>query len=166
MYIIPYWKVKVNVQEEQTMSYQEKKNIVSLISTLLIFGFYCLYVYQKYQVGSIDSTDTYRFWGTVILILIPVSIVTKIIITIVFNIIYRISTKEVEPSFADELDKLIELKATKNSHYVFTLGFLLAMGSLVMDMPHSAMFIILILSGFVSELVGTVTQLYLYRKGV
>jgi hypothetical protein len=166
MYIIPYWKVKVNVQEEQTMSYQEKKNIVSLISTLLIFGFYCLYVYQKYQVGSIDSTDTYRFWGTVILILIPVSIVTKIIITIVFNIIYRITTKEVEPLFADELDKLIELKATKNSHYVFTLGFLLAMGSLVMDMPHSAMFIILILSGFVSELVGTVTQLYLYRKGV
>lgn len=148
------------------MSYQEKKNIVSLISTLLIFGFYCLYVYQKYQEGSIDSTDTYRFWGTVILILIPVSIAAKIIITIVFNIIYRITTKEVEPSFADELDKLIELKATKNSHYVFTLGFLLAMGSLVMDMPHSAMFIILILSGFVSELVGTVTQLYLYRKGV
>lgn len=148
------------------MSYQEKKNIVSLISTLLIFGFYCLYVYQKYQAGSIDSTDTYRFWGTVILILIPVSIAAKIIITIVFNIIYRITTKEVEPSFADELDKLIELKATKNSHYVFTLGFLLAMGSLVMDMPHSAMFIILILSGFVSELVGTVTQLYLYRKGV
>ena len=148
------------------MSYQEKKNIVSLISTLLIFGFYCLYVYQKYQEGSIDSTDTYRFWGTVILILIPVSIAAKIIITIVFNIIYRITTKEVEPSFADELDKLIELKATRNSHYVFTLGFLLAMGSLVMDMPHSAMFIILILSGFVSEIVGTVTQLYLYRKGV
>ena len=75
------------------MSYQEKKNIVSLISTLLIFGFYCLYVFQKYQEGSIDSTDTFRFWGAVILILIPVSIVAKIIITIVFNIIYRITTK-------------------------------------------------------------------------
>jgi hypothetical protein len=95
-----------------------------------------------------------------------VSIAAKIIITIVFNIIYRITTNEVEPSFSDELDKLIELKATKISHYVFTLGFLLAMGSLVMDMPHSAMFIILILSGFVSEMVGVITQLYLYRKGV
>jgi hypothetical protein len=148
------------------MSYQEKKNIVSLVGTLLVFGFYCLYVFQKYPVGSLDSTDTSSFWGAFILILIPVSIVAKIIITIVFNIIYRITTNEAEPSFADELDKLIELKATKNSHYVFTLGFLLAMGSLVMDMPHSAMFIILILSGFVSELVGVVTQLYLYRRGV
>lgn len=148
------------------MSYQEKKNYVSLIGTILILGIYCLYVFQKYPAGSLDSTDIYSFWGTFILILIPVSIVGKIIITIVFNIVYRITTNEVEPTFSDELDKLIELKATKVSHYVFTLGFLLAMGSLVVDMPHSAMFIILILSGFVSEMVGVITQLYLYRKGV
>src|SRR4051794_6193954 len=118
------------------MSYQEKKNVVSLIGNLLVFGFYCLYVFQNYPFGSPDSTDTFRFWGAFILILIPVSIVAKIIITIVFNIIYRITTNEVEPSFSDELDKLIELKATKNPHYAFTLGFLLAMGSLVMDLPH------------------------------
>jgi hypothetical protein len=68
------------------MSYQEKKNIVSLIGPLLVFGFYCLYVFQKYPVGSLDSTDTSSFWGAFILILIPVSIVAKIIITIVFNI--------------------------------------------------------------------------------
>lgn len=148
------------------MSYQEKKNYVSLIGTILILGIYCLYVFQKYPAGSLDSTDIYSFWGAFILILIPVSIVGKIIISIVFNIVYRITTNEVEPTFSDELDKLIELKATKVSHYVFTLGFLLAMGSLVVDMPHSAMFIILILSGFVSEMVGVITQLYLYRKGV
>jgi hypothetical protein len=148
------------------MSYQEKKNIVSLLGTILVFGLYCLYVFQKYPVGSLDSTETFRYWGAFILILIPVSIVAKIIITIVFNIIHRITTNEVEPSFSDELDKLIELKATKNSHYVFTLGFLLAMGSLVMEMPHSAMFIILISSGFLSEMAGVITQLYLYRKGV
>lgn len=148
------------------MSYQEKKNIVSLISTLLIFGSYCLYVFQMYQEGSIDSTDSFSFWGSVILILIPVSIVAKIIISIVFNIIYRITTHEKEPSFSDELDKLIELKATRNSHYVFILGFLLSMGSLVIDMPTSVMFIILIFSGFVSEVVGVITQLYLYRRGV
>jgi hypothetical protein len=148
------------------MSYQEKKNIVSLLGTILVFGLYCLYVFQKYPVGSLDSTETFRYWGAFILVLIPVSIVAKIIITIVFNIIHRITTNEVEPSFSDELDKLIELKATKNSHYVFTLGFLLAMGSLVMEMPHSAMFIILISSGFLSEMAGVITQLYLYRKGV
>jgi hypothetical protein len=148
------------------MSYQEKKNLVSLIGTTLIFGSYCLYVFQMYQEGSIDPPDSFSFWGAAILILIPVSIAAKIIIQIVFNIIYRITTNEKEPSFADELDKLIELKATRNSHYAFILGFLLSMGSLVMDMSPSVMFIILFISGFVSELVGIFTQLYLYRRGV
>lgn len=147
------------------MSYQEKKNIVSLLGTVLVFGFYCLYGFQKYP-GSLDSADPFHFWGAFILILIPVSIAAKIIIYIGFNIIYRITTNEKEPTFADELDKIIELKATRNSHYVFILGFLLSMGSLVMDMPPSVMFLILIFSGFVSELVGVATQLYLYRRGV
>jgi len=147
------------------MSYQEKKIYVSLISTTLIFGFYCLYVFQNHQ-ESIDSSESFSFWGAVILILIPASIVAKIIIAIVFNIINRITTNEKEPSFADELDKLIELKATRISHYVFVAGFLLAMGLLAMDQPPSAMFITLILSGFLSELLGGITQLYLYRRGV
>jgi hypothetical protein len=148
------------------MSYQEKKNIVTLVGTLLVFVLYCLYVFQKYPAGNLNSTDTFSFWGASILILIPVSIVAKIIITIVFNIIYRITNNEVEPSFSDELDRLIGLKATRNSHYAFILGFLLSMGSLVMDMPYSAMFMIFIFSGFVSEMVGVITQLYLYRRGV
>jgi hypothetical protein len=148
------------------MSYQEKKHIVSFVSTLLIFGFYCLYVFQKVQDTSMDTTETFHFWAAAILFLIPVSIVAKIIIAIIFNIIYRITTKEVEPSFSDELDKLIDLRATRNSHYVFTLGFLLAMVSLVMDKTPSTMFIILIFSGFLSEVAGVFTQLYHYRKGV
>jgi hypothetical protein len=148
------------------MSYQEKKNIVSLVGTLLVFVFYCLYVFERYPEATLDSTDTFSFWASVILILIPVSIIAKIIISIVFNIIYRISTNEKEPSFADELDKIIELKATRNSHYVFIIGFVLAMGSLVMDMPPYMMFIILIFSGLISEVVGVISQIYLYRRGV
>lgn len=148
------------------MSYQEKRNIVSLISTFFIFGFYCLYMFKKYPDGSLDQVYIFSFWGAFILILIPLTIVAKIIIAIMFTIIYRIASNEDEPSFADERDKLIELKATRNSHYVFTLGFLLSMGSLVMDMQPTVMFIILIGSGLVSESVGVITQLYHYRKGV
>lgn len=100
------------------------------------------------------------------LTLVLVSIVAHIMISIVFNIVYRITTGEKEPGFADELDKLIDLKATRNSFYVFVLGFLGAMGSLVVDQPSQAMFMILIASGFMSEVTGSVTKLYHYRKGV
>lgn len=148
------------------MSFQEKKNIVSLITTLLIFSIYSMYVFQKYQVGSFHASNEFSFWGAFILILIPVSIVAKVIIHIVFSIINTLATKEKEPLITDELDKLIALKSTRNSHYVFIIGFLLSMIPLVIDQPPYVMFIILIGSGLLSEVVGISTQLYLYRKGV
>jgi hypothetical protein len=148
------------------VTYQEKKSIVSLISTVLIFGSYCLYMYPQFPEGGLESTETFRFWGFFILILMLVSIVAHIIISIIFNIVFRITTREKEPKFADELDKLIELKAHRISFFVFIVGFLLAMVSLIIDQPSQAMFMILIASGFLSDLTGSVTKLYHYRKGV
>ncbi|EFM08778.1 conserved hypothetical protein [Paenibacillus curdlanolyticus YK9] len=148
------------------MSYQEKKHIVSLFSSILIFGSYCFYVYLRYHDAVMEGTELFRFWGAVILILIPVTIVAKIIIEIIFVIINRIATNEAAPAFADELDKQIELRAMRFSYLVFVFGFLLAMGSLVLEMKISVMFIILILSGFLSEVAGIGLRLYLYRKGV
>jgi hypothetical protein len=148
------------------MTYQEKKSIVSLISTILIFGSYCLYMYPQYPEGGLESTETFRFWGSFVLILMSVSIVAHIIVSIIFNIVFRITTREKEPTFADELDKLIDLKANRISFFVFIVGFLLAMGSLVINQPSQVMFMILIGSGFISDVTGSVTKLYHYRRGV
>jgi magnesium-transporting ATPase (P-type) len=148
------------------MTYQEKKSIVSLISAILIFVSYCLYLYPQYPEGGLETTETFRFWGSFVLILTLVSIVAHIIISIIFNIVFRITTREKEPRFADELDKLIDLKANRNSFFVFIVGFLLAMGSLIIYQPSQVMFIILITSGFISDVTGSVTKLYHYRKGV
>jgi hypothetical protein len=60
---------------------------------------------------------------------------------------------------------LIELKAQTNSTYVFVVGVLLAMVSLVIDMPPSVMFVILICSGVVSEMVSEISKFYFYRRG-
>jgi len=148
------------------MTYQEKKSIVLLISTIIIFVSYCLYMYPHYPKGGLDLNETYRYWGSFVLILTIVSIVAHIIISIIFNMIFRITTREKEPSFADELDRLIELKAHRNSFFVFIVGFLLAMGSLIIFQPSQLMFIILIFSGFLSDVTGSVTKLYHYRRGV
>ncbi|MDQ6600776.1 hypothetical protein [Bacillus salipaludis] len=148
------------------MTYQEKKSIISLISTILIFGTYCLYMYPGHPEGELVSLATLRYWGLFVLNLMLFSIVAHIIISILFNIFFRFTTGEKEPKFADELDKLIELKANRNSFFVFIVGFLLAMGSLVVSQPSHAMFIILIISGFTSDVTGSLTKLYHYRKGV
>ncbi|MEK3885482.1 hypothetical protein [Paenibacillus sp. PL2-23] len=148
------------------MSIQEKKNIVSLISSFVIISLYSLYVYQYSPFGTPDPDSPYRFWALFILLLIPVSIAARIIISISFSIVHKIATNEDEPSFADELDQLIELKATRNSHYTFAIGFILAMVSIAAGMAPGTMFVILIFSGFLTEVTDHASQLYYYRKGV
>ncbi|MBS4223758.1 hypothetical protein [Lederbergia citrea] len=148
------------------MTYQEKKSIVSLIGAILIFVSYCLYMYPQYPEGGLESIETFRYWGSFVLILTLVSIIAHIMISIIFNIVFRMTTREKEPRFADELDKLIELKAFRNSFFVFILGFLVAMGSLIIYQPLQVMFIILIFSGFISDVTGSITKFYHYRRGV
>ena len=148
------------------MTYQEKRSIVSLISAILIFGTYCLYMYPRYPGGGLETLETFRYWGSFVLILTLFSIVAHIIISIIFNIVFRMTTREKEPKFADELDKLIDLKAARNSFFVFIIGFLLAMGSLIIFQPSQVMFIILIISGFISDVTGSLTKFYHFRKGV
>lgn len=148
------------------MTYQEKKSIVTLISAILIFGTYCAYMYLQYPEEGLEPAEAFRYWGSFVLVLTLVSIVAHILISIIFNIVFRMTTGEKEPAFADELDKLIDLKANRNSFFVFILGFLLAMGSLAIDQPSQVMFVILIASGFISDVTGSVTKLYHYRRGV
>ena len=47
----------------------------------------------------------------------------------------------------------------------FTLGFLLAMISLVSNQPPSVMFIILISAGLLSDTLNELAQFYFYRRG-
>lgn len=147
------------------MSYQERRAIVSLISSILITTLYSAYMVQRYPAAGPYSAEVFHFWGAFFLILIPVSIVARILIHIVFSIINTMATREMEPSVTDERDRLIELKAARNSLYIFAVGVLLAMGSLVVDMPPPVMFIILICAGLVSEMISIISQFYFYRRG-
>jgi len=148
------------------MTYQEKKSIVSVISAILIFVSYCLFMYPRYPGGGVALSEVLHYWGSFVLYLTLFSIVAHIIISIIFNIVFRLTTNEKEPTFADELDKLINLKAFRNSFFVFVLGFLFAMGSLIFYQPLHVMFMILISAGFISDIAGSVTKLYHYRRGV
>lgn len=148
------------------MDIKEKRIFISLIGSVLIMGFYAWYVYSRYISGNLDILNDFRFWGKSFLILIPVAIVTQIVIQIAFAIyIHATSREEVDP-VEDERDKLIELKAIKISHYLFIVGFMLAMGSLALGSRPWLMFVVLISSGFIASAVNEIARLYFYRKGV
>ena len=147
------------------MSAHERQAIVSLLTTLLLVVFFVGYVLPRYPAGDPYAPEVFHFWGVAFVILVPVSIVANIAVSIVFSIVYAMATREKASSFPDERDKFIELRALRNALFVFITGFSLAMGSLAIGMPPSVMFIILLGSGYGAGLVGSISQLYLYRKG-
>jgi hypothetical protein len=153
------------------MSYQESKSLTNIISTILITGIYALVVYQRYLNGVGDINDIFRFWSITILVFIPISIVARIIIMIIFSIINTaVQTAKGEEAgeleITDERDKLIELKATRISLIVFSIGFILALVTQVTSTSHHMFFITLIIFGVFSEIVSETVTIIYYRKGI
>lgn len=148
------------------MSYQEKNIIVSLVSTLLIFGYYVLNVLRMNQGGDLQPTAVYSLWATVIALGIIIIILATILAQIAFAIIQYIQTQEEEEFIEDERDKLIDLKGTRNAYYLFSIGVFLAMLTAVFGMPPLVMFNLLLASAFLGAIMGDVSRLFYYWRGV
>ena len=104
---------------------------------------------------------------TSILIMIPIRIIAQIIIYIVSAVVTVAATgNEDFDSVVDERDKMIELKATRNSYYAFASGFVVSALGLAIGMPVYGIFIAFVAFGLVAEIIDNVSQIYYYRKGV
>ena len=149
------------------MSYQEKNITVSLVSHLLIGVYYLSQLFQMQQTGGLVSTKVFSLWAIVIAAIIVVNIIGSILTNIVLSIVHAIKTRsdQEERFIEDERDNLIGLKGSNVSYIAFSIGVLIAMLSFAFGQPPLVMFSLLILSSIVAEIIGDVSQLYLYRKG-
>ena len=149
------------------MSFQEKNVTVSLVNFSLILGFYLIRVFQMIQGGSFNSSNVFRLWGIVIVLAVIVTILATILTHIVSGIIQAIRTKK-EPdieNIQDERDKLIDLRGTKVTYFVSSIGGFLSMLTFVLGQPPLVMFTLLIFFGVVAQIIGDISRLYLYRRG-
>jgi len=150
------------------MSFQQKNITVSLVNFSLILGFYLFRVFQMIQGGSFTSTNVFRLWGIVIALAIGVTIFATILTHILSAIIQAIKTGEENPKiedFEDERDRLIDLRGTKVTYFVSSIGVFLAMLTFVLGQPPLVMFTLLIFFGVVAQIVGDISRLVLYRRG-
>ncbi|HOW44228.1 MAG TPA: hypothetical protein PK919_03535 [Candidatus Aminicenantes bacterium] len=147
------------------MEQKEKQILASIIGSVLTLGAYSLYVYHKHIAANPAVIDDFKFWGKAFLILIPVGIAVQIVIHIIFAIVNKIATGEDIPTVDDERDKLIELKSIRISHWLFTLGFFLAMGSQALGMRPWVMFAVLLGSGFLASVIAEAARISFYRRG-
>ena len=138
-----------------------------MVSHLLIGVYYLVNLFQMQQSGGLVSTKVFSLWAIVIVAIIVVNIVGSILTNILLSIVHAIKTRseQVEKFIEDERDKLIGLKGSKVSYIAFSIGVLIAMLSFAFGQPPLVMFSLLILSSILGEIIGDVSQLYLYRKG-
>ncbi len=149
------------------MSFQEKNITVTLASFILIFGFYLFRLQQLIQNGNFDAPHLFRLWVSIIVTSIVVTIVAMILAHAGSGIIQAIRTKA-EPvleDITDERDKLIDLKGTKTTYTIFSIGTFLAMLTFALGQPPLVMFTLLIFFGLLAQIVGDIARLYFYRRG-
>ncbi len=168
------------------MNYQEKKTITSIISWVLILATYSIYGISKYQEVGANLLNNLNFWAITMLLFIGGGVVVAIIIQIIFHIILNVANevaKEVSnklrkegkketyeefeiEEFEDEMDKLIALKASRNSFVLVSIGFIASLISLYIKMPPAIMLNIIFISFILGVLFADFSQLYFYRKGI
>ena len=150
------------------MSFQEKNITVTLVNFTLILGFFLVRVFQMYQNESFNSTNVFRLWWIVIVLAIVVTIIAMILTHVGSAIFQVIKTGEKDPDiedFADERDKLIDLRGTRITYTVDSIGSFLAMLTFVFGQSPLVMFTLLIFFGVVAQIIGDISRLVLYRRG-
>lgn len=150
------------------MSFQQKNITVSLVSFVLILGFYSLRLIQMTGNESFTSGNVFWLWGIIIGLAVVVTIIGTILTHIVSAIIEVVRTGKDDPKIEDiedERDQLIDLKGTKVTYTVYSLGVFAAMLTFVFGLPPLVMFSLLILAGLVAQIVGDIFRLVLYRRG-
>jgi len=149
------------------MSYRKISISVSLVSTLLIMGYYLLNLIPMFQQGDLISERVFRLAAIVIIASIVLNIAGNILAHIVINIVHAIQTqseKEVR-MIEDERDKLIGLKGTQVSYIVFSLGVLASMLTFVFGQPGLVMFSLIIIFSLLAEIIGNLSQFYFDNQG-
>jgi hypothetical protein len=150
------------------MSFQEKNITVSLINFTLILGFFLIRVLQMIRNESFISTNVFRLWGIIIVLAVVLTVLATILTHIVSAIIEAIKTGKEDPEIEDiedERDRLIDLRGTKVTYFVSSIGAFLAMLTFVLGQSPLVMFTLLIFFGVVAQIIGDISRLVLYRRG-
>jgi hypothetical protein len=140
---------------------------VSLVSTLLILGYYLLNLIPMIRQGNLNSDDVFRLAAVVVVAAIVLNIAGNIITMIVIHIIHAVRTRSDQELrlIEDERDNLIGLKGTQVAYFALSLGLLVALLTFVFGQPALLMFSLIIFFALLAEICGDLAQLYFYSRG-
>ena len=146
------------------LSFREKSLWASLIAILVVFSPYFAINFSHLLTGDPEISDTFVAIGTFV-----AAVLFLVVIMVVLHILIALSTRYEDE---DERDRFIELTATRNAHWVLSVGVWVTLAapgaSAIGWLPpmSTLLFAHLIFAAFVlAEVVGIVSQLIQYRRG-
>jgi hypothetical protein len=148
------------------MTIQEKRSIGFIVSNVLVSACYALYLGLVYRDRFAVAPDDPKLWATVILIYVPLQVLARLLVVIALAVANELAGAGERADLEDEMDKLIDLKSTNFSYYIFGAGILLALGSLALGMSLALFFAILGGGMVLAGLVGDLALLVMYRRGL
>jgi hypothetical protein len=149
------------------MSYKEKSISISLVSYIMIIGYYLIQVFQMIRGGGLVASRLFALWAVVIVSTILVNILGNILASIVLAIAHAIRTRseQVEKYVEDERDRLIDLKGSKIAYITFSIGVFIAMLAFILGQSALVMFALIVFFSSAAEIVGSISQIVQYRRG-
>lgn len=143
---------KIRIEKEVfAMGYQLKKSYVTMVTTIIGFVLFLLYILRETDVETFTKEDL----GKYLLLVVPVLIVIDMIGKFIFSLLDVSKDKDKKRDQMDEFDTIIEYKSVRNFGFAFMLGFfiscLLFLVSTYIFYPFLALFITLHVSGLVLQ---------------
>lgn len=150
------------------MSKHQKETIISLVSLLVVSTGYISYVFSNYLSQAFSDREELKYWASAFLLIIPIRLVLQIVLFILFKIFEGIlSNGKITEDITDERDRIVELKGDWISGILFIMGFAFALFCVVFfNSSLSAMFAIILIAGYFSELIGIIAKMYFFKRGI
>lgn len=138
------------------MSFREKSAWISLISILLVSGFFFLRVPSMMTPASHPALVGGLLYCVIALVLIEV----------VAHVVVAMRAPQDAQAPKDERERLIELEAIRIAHYVFVVGVLIAVSTMIhLGANVFAMAYHLLLAFVVAEVANYAARIVYHRRG-
>ena len=156
------------------MSSKSKNSLATLAAAALLAVGYCLYAFGP----SAPAPGDVRSWSLVLLVFVAITIITLIVVQIVFRILLGVgiaaTRKDAEPvervlaaALADdEMDRLIGARAARVGAPIVGFGFLLTLGMIAAGGSVVGALHVQLAAFFAAGLTSAVVSIIGYERGI
>lgn len=148
------------------MSFEERNTVIYIVVSLIIAAVFGSQIWTGTTDGSFAGMEGLVSWARTVLWMVPLGVVITIAAVILGQIIYGITTGDGDMDTAsDERDHEVSARAARVTMVIFSLGWLAAIVLIASAYPIIAALNLMLFAGWLSDLIGNLVKLRIYRNG-